>query len=131
MLWYPTLCIILPNAMHFTLRTKPLCTINYILPLTCTLPGIHSTPAYEKKYGTGAEREARREAQALARAKAMAEQEQLERDEQKQLREVIKASLQQVRRALSLVLVCLGGGQNMANCGHVRSECTPWKYSVT
>lgn len=54
--------------------------------------------AYEKKYGTEAEREARRETQALARVKAMAEREKLERDEQKQLTEVIMASLAEVRR---------------------------------
>lgn len=52
--------------------------------------------AYEKKYGTAIEREARREAQALARVKAMAERESLERDEEKQLMEVIKASLAEV-----------------------------------
>ena len=52
--------------------------------------------AYEKKYGTEVEREARREAQALARVKAMAERESMERDEQKQLMEVIKASLAEV-----------------------------------
>lgn len=54
------------------------------------------TSAYEKKYGTEAEREARREAQASARAKALAERESLERDEEKQLMEVIKASLSEV-----------------------------------
>lgn len=52
--------------------------------------------AYEKKYGTEADRAARREAQALARVKAMAERESLERDEQKQLMEVIKTSLVEV-----------------------------------
>lgn len=52
--------------------------------------------AYEKKYGSEAEREARREVQALARVKAMAERESLERDEQQQLTEVIKASLREV-----------------------------------
>lgn len=53
--------------------------------------------AYDKKYGTEAEREARREAQAQARLKAMAERESLQRDEEKQLMEVIKASLVEVR----------------------------------
>lgn len=52
--------------------------------------------AYEKKYGTAIEREARREAQALARVKAIAERESIERDEQKLLMEVIKASLAEV-----------------------------------
>ncbi|CAN0515300.1 unnamed protein product, partial [Ectocarpus sp. 12 AP-2014] len=52
-----------------------------------------SRRAYEKKYGTEAEREKRREAQAKARVKAMAERESLQRDEEKQLMEVIKASL--------------------------------------
>ncbi|CAN0476600.1 unnamed protein product, partial [Ectocarpus sp. 12 AP-2014] len=52
-----------------------------------------SRRAYEKKYGTEAEREKRREAQAKARVKAMAERESLQRDEEKQLMEVIKTSL--------------------------------------
>ncbi|CAM9843761.1 unnamed protein product [Scytosiphon promiscuus] len=52
-----------------------------------------SRRAYEKKYGTEADREARRETQARARAKAVAERESLRRDEEKQLMEVIKASL--------------------------------------
>ncbi|CBJ30758.1 expressed unknown protein [Ectocarpus siliculosus] len=52
-----------------------------------------SRRAYEKKYGTEAEREKRREAQAKAKVKAMAERESLQRDEEKQLMEVIKASL--------------------------------------
>ncbi|CAM9943206.1 unnamed protein product [Ectocarpus fasciculatus] len=54
-----------------------------------------SRRAYEKKYGTEAEREKRREAQAKARVKAMAERESLQRDEEKQLMEVIKASLEE------------------------------------
>lgn len=57
--------------------------------------------AYEKKYGTEAEREARREAQAKAKAKAVAERESLRRDEEKQLVEVVKASLAEVRGKLS------------------------------
>ncbi|CAN0162444.1 unnamed protein product, partial [Ectocarpus fasciculatus] len=56
-----------------------------------------SRRAYEKKYGTEAEREKRREAQAKARVKAMAERESLQRDEEKQLMEVIKASLEEVQ----------------------------------
>lgn len=52
--------------------------------------------AYEKKYGTEADRNKRREVQALARVKAMSEREKLERDEQRQLTEVIMASLSEV-----------------------------------
>ena len=64
--------------------------------------------AYEKKYGTEAERAARREAQAATRAKALAERESLERDEEKQLMEVIKASLEMVCVASpSIALHCM------------------------
>lgn len=63
--------------------------------------------AYDKKYGTEAEREARREAQAKARAKVLAERESLERDEEKQLMEVIKASLELASTVpVSACLVC-------------------------
>lgn len=61
-----------------------------------------SFTAYERKYGTLAEREARREAKAQVRLKAVAEQEDLERDEQIQLAEVIEASLLDVSAALAL-----------------------------
>lgn len=60
--------------------------------------------AYEKKYGTEAEREARREAQAKARAKGLAERESLERDEEKQLMEVMKASLEMASRVSCCVV---------------------------
>lgn len=64
----------------------------------------HLCPAYEKKYGTEAEREQRREATARATAKAMAERESLERDEQMKLSEAIKASLSEVE---PLPCVCI------------------------
>lgn len=59
--------------------------------------------AYEKKYGTEAEREARREQQALAKVKAMSERETLERTEQEQLTLVIKASLAEVMDPFSFL----------------------------
>lgn len=83
-----------------------------------TAPFVNATTAYENKYGTEAEREKRREAQAKARVKAMAERESLQRDEEKQLMEVIKASLEEVRhrrrrrrRVLTRLSVCSARGR--------------------
>ena len=85
----------------------PLLKLFLVTGLSTRVTGLSCrNTAYEKKYGTEEEREARREAQARARVKAMAERESLQRDEEKQLMEVIKASLQE---ASAVDLNCLMG----------------------
>ena len=67
-------------------------------------PSLFPKQAYEKKYGTQAERAATREAQAGAQAKTRAgrSRESLQWEEEEQLKEVIKASLHQVRRVVGI-----------------------------